>query len=197
MRTVGLTGGIASGKSAVSRLLAEKGFSVIDADQVARDIVRPGSNCYRAIIERFGTDILEKNESINRKKLGSIVFADTRARKDLEAITHPVIRTRIWKLIHDLETAGVEMVFVEAALLVETGMYKDYDVLVVVGAAPEVQIQRIMRRDGLSPEEAQRRIASQLSVEKKCELADYVIANDGSLDELEAHVMALIHYLQG
>lgn len=183
MLRVGLTGGIASGKSAVARRLARHGAVVIDADVLAREVVRPGTPALAAITERFGRDVLYRNGRLNRPVLGSIVFADPKARADLNAIVHPAVRAR-GRQIEAKAPPGAVVVHV-IPLLVETGQADDFDVLVVVDADPETQIARMAGRDGLGREPAQARLDAQASRQERLDAADIVIANDGTLADLE------------
>ena len=189
---VGLTGGIASGKSAVSRQLAELGAHVIDADVLAREVAAPGEPAWQAIVETFGRDVLRPDDTLDRARLGAIVFADPAARSRLEAITHPAIQARRQAALAALAADGFEgLVVQDVALLIEVGAAAHVDRLVVVYATPEAQLARLMRRDGLEPPEAERRIASQMPLAEKVRLAHYVIDNSDSPEETEAQVRAV------
>ncbi len=183
-KVIGLTGGIACGKSAVAALLRQRGHPVIDADQVARQVVAPGTEGLAAIVERFGEELLNADGSLDRTALGRIVFGDSTARRDLEAITHPRIGQRSGELMRDAALAGAERVFYEAALLVETGRHRQFDSLWVVAAPVELQIERVMARDGLSVDEAKERIDAQMPVADKVAVADVVIDNAGEMGAL-------------
>jgi len=182
MLVVGLTGGIASGKSTVAGILKDLGALVIDADILSREVVLPHTRCWKSITAHFGKGILNKDLSINRKKLASRIFSDPEKRMRLNRIIHPAIKKRIRQLITDIghADAGAALVIVDAALLVETGMYRDYDRLVVVAADENVQLARLMRRDRCTLMAAQRRLRSQLPLARKIHVADYVINNEGS-----------------
>lgn len=186
--TVGLTGGIASGKSTVAEFFHRLGAAVVDADQVARDVVAPGSDGFVAVIDAFGAEMVGPDGSLDRAKLGALVFEDDEARKKLNAITHPRIAAESQRRIAKEQASDAPYVVYEAALLVENGMAKAFRPLVVVAVRPELQIARLMARDGSTAEEAQKRIDSQLPLGEKLALADYVIRNDGALPETEQRV---------
>ena len=185
---IGLTGGIASGKSAVARMLAERGAAVIDADQLARQIVEPGQPALAELVARFGAAILTADGQLDRKRLGAIAFADEDARRDLGRITHPRIAAASAQAIATWADAGANVVFYEAALLVENRAYAGLAGLVVVAAPIEVQEQRVMARDHLSVDEARARIAAQLPLAEKEKVATWVIDNAGDLDALAKEV---------
>ena len=185
MLRVGLTGGIASGKSVVSKKLLDLGAYVIDADTISRVVMRPETACWKKIIAAFGKGILQGDSSIDRKKLASIVYDDPTKRNILNRIVHPAIKQDIEdELVKISKKSPDALVIIEAALLVETGAYKEHDKLIVVYAPVEVQIERLIKRDGISREEARKRIDAQWPIDKKIEVADYLIRNDGSLGML-------------
>jgi dephospho-CoA kinase len=189
---VGLTGGIASGKSTVSRQLAELGCHVIDADVLAREVVAPGGPALAAIVEAFGREVLQADGSLDRARVAALVFADAAKRKRLEAITHPAIAGRRQAALDELTARGFDGIVVQdAALLIEVGGHASVDRLVVVYAEPAVQRERLMRRDGLDAAEAERRIASQMPLAEKAALAHYVIDNSDSPEETAAQVRAV------
>ena len=179
VHVIGLTGGIASGKSTVARLLAERGAAIVDADLLARQIVEPGQPALTDLIARFGIGILLPDGQLDRKRLGTIAFADATARADLGKITHPRIAAASAAAIATWSDAGANVVFYEAALLVENRAHLGLAGLVVVVASPEVQQRRIIERDGLGTDEAAARIAAQASVEAKIAAATWVVHNDG------------------
>jgi dephospho-CoA kinase len=191
---IGLTGGIASGKSTVARLLVSKGAILIDADEIAREVVEPGEPAYQDIVERFGRGVLAADGSIDRKALGDIVFGDADARRDLDAITHPRIYEQISRKLEDARGED-RFVVLDAALLVETagnrGRDLGLDALVVVAAAVEDQIDRMARNRGMQEEHARARMAAQAAQEKKLALADYIIDNRGTMENLERNVDVL------
>lgn len=188
MRTVGLTGGIACGKTTVSRLLRSWGVPVLDLDQVAREVVAPGSEGLAEIARRWPRVV--RDGALDRKALGEVVFADPDARRELEAITHPRIWEATERWLADREAEGHPVAVVDAALMVETGSWRRYDRLLVVSADRATQLARLASRDGLDPEAAARRIDAQLPLAEKEKLATAVIHNDGTLAELEARTRA-------
>jgi dephospho-CoA kinase len=188
-RTIGLTGGIASGKSTVASILARQGAGVVDADAIAREVVLPGSDGLREITAMFGSSVLEPDGSLSREKLASIVFASPDARKKLEAITHPRIAQRSAQRIAELHASGVQYVLYDASLLVEVGAHRGLDALIVVAVAEPTQVARAVKRGGLGEAEAQKRVAAQLPLARKLEVADYVIHNDGTLEDLERQTL--------
>ena len=186
MLTVGLTGGIGSGKSTVASLLAERGAVIIDADALARDAVAPGSAGFQAVRDRFGDAVLTPDGDLDRAALAAVVFADADARRDLEAIVHPEVRLRIAQVIAD--HAGTDdVVVLDSPLLVETGSHRDVAVVVVVSTAPSTQIDRLVTR-GMQEGDARARSATQLPFESKAAVADVILDNDGSLDDLRSQV---------
>lgn len=183
--TIGLTGGIASGKSTVARRMAALGAGVVDADALAREVVAPGSDALREICESFGDGVLDPAGQLDRKRLGAIVFADDTARARLNAITHPRIAALSAQRIAALQETDVPYVVYEAALLVEGGLHRAMSALVVVTSDAATQTARIKARDGLNEGEATARIAAQLPDEAKVAVADYVIENNGDLAQLQ------------
>jgi dephospho-CoA kinase len=185
---VGLTGGIASGKSAVAEELAERGAVIIDADLLAREVVAPGTEALSAIEARFGPEVIAGG-GLDRAAMGRIVFADPAARRDLEAIIHPAVRARAAELE---AVAGHDAIVVHVIpLLVETGQQDSFDVVVVVDVDPETQIDRLRERNGFSRAEAESRIAAQASRQDRLAAADVVIDNTGSRAELSARAEQL------
>lgn len=186
MILVGLTGGIASGKSAVADRLAQLGAVIIDSDVLAREVVQPGTPGLAAIVERFGADVLDADGSLDRAKLGSIVFGDSEARRDLETIVHPAVRARATELT---QAAPQDAVVVQVIpLLVEVGMQAGFERVIVVDVDPELQIERLIRRNGLTRDDAQARIDAQSSREQRLAQATDVITNNGTLSDLHAAV---------
>jgi len=183
MLVVGLTGGIAAGKSLVASRLEELGIPVIDADQSARRVVEPGAPGLAAVVQAFGRQILDKSGALNRAALGERVFADAQARKQLEAILHPLIALDVMSRLAKLQELGHSLAVVDAALMVETGSYKNYPLLLVVHADDALRIERIVERDGLSVEQAQERLQAQAPQAKKMDLADVLINNNGSIEQ--------------
>lgn len=191
MRIIGLTGGIASGKTSVATLLERQGAAVVDADQLAREIVEPGEEALAGIVAAFGEQVLNSDGTLNRGALAQTVFSDQASRRTLEAITHPAIRRRAEERLARLKQAGVETAFYVAPLLIEAGLASRVDEVWVVYLDPETQLERLMARDGLDRNAAQLRIASQMSMEEKKLLGKIVIDNRGSKEELEAQVLRL------
>jgi dephospho-CoA kinase len=176
---VGLTGGIATGKSTVAETLRSLGAEIIDADQLARDVVAPGEPALAEIVREFG-DVRQADGTLDRKKLGAIVFNDAARRKQLEAITHPAIRERFLARLAALEARGFEgLVFFDAPVMIESGTYRNMDRLVVVFTDEMTQRGRLMARDGMAASEASARMGTQMPVIDKAKLADYVIDNTG------------------
>ena len=175
---IGLTGGIASGKSLVAGELKRLGAYLIDADEIAREVVKTGLPAYNEIVKEFGEKILNPDKTINRKELGRIVFSNPELRKRLEQITHPRIRKKIEAEISAIKAKNPKAVIVvDAALLIEGGLYKKMDKVIVVCADEKTQIKRLTERDGLAIEDAKNRIASQMPLKEKRRYADFVIEN--------------------
>ena len=186
---VGLTGGIATGKSAVSEMFRALGAVIIDADVLAREVVEPGEPALAEIARDFGSNMIAADGRLDRKALGAVVFADSARRRRLEAITHPRIRERFDRRLGDL--AGQQfkgLVFFDAAVMIESGNYKNMDRLVVVVTDETTQIARLMARDGCTREDALARIRSQMPLSEKAKLADHVIDNSGSRAATESEV---------
>jgi dephospho-CoA kinase len=175
---IGLTGGIASGKSTAGKQLAKLGVTVIDADGLAREVVAKGSAGLREVVDTFGPELLAPDGTLDRERLGALVFADPEARKRLNAITHPRIGQLSAQRIAEAQTSATPYVVYEAPLLVETGTYRGMAALIVVATSPELQVTRVMARDGLSEAAARARLAAQLPLETKVAAADFVIHND-------------------
>jgi dephospho-CoA kinase len=184
MAVVGLTGGIASGKSTVARRMAERGVPVVDADLVAREVVEPGTPVLRRIAATFGDDVLLPDGRLDRKRLGARVFSDPEALRRLNALTHPAILSRVAERLRDLLREGHPWVVYEAALVLENGLAPGLSALVAVVSDPEDQVRRAVSRDGLPVEEARRRLAAQTDNRTRRERADLVIENAGTLDDL-------------
>ena len=191
MKLVGLTGGIASGKSTVAAILRRLGAAVIDADELAREVVQPGKVAWRDIVDAFGPEVLREDRSLDRPKLRKIVFDDPQARTKLEAMIHPRVRALAEEKIRDLAAAGQAVVVYEVPLLFEVRLHETLRPVILVACDPKTQTERIMQRDRVTRAEAQKTIAAQMSVEEKRKLADYVIENDGSLEDLDRQVRKL------
>ena len=187
MLLVGLTGGIGSGKSTVARLLEKRGAVVFDADLLAREAVEPGTPGHASVIERFGADVLAPGGELDREALASVVFADPSARRDLEEIVHPEVR-RLFAEGSEAYRDTDRVVVFSAPLLVETGMHTAFEILVVVSATVATQIERLMRQRGMSESSIRARIVAQAPLEDKAAVADFLVDNEGTLDELESQV---------
>lgn len=183
-----LSGGIASGKSTVGAMLEARGARVIDADQIAREVVEPGTEGLAEIVAAFGDDILLPNGTLNRDALGQRIFPDPDERAKLNGILHPRIFMRSLERMQEALQEDARPVFYDAALLVENGAYEHFEGLVIVAADIDTQVARLRERNQLNRKESLERIESQLPMEKKVEVADYVIWNTGNLDDLEARV---------
>lgn len=184
MRVVGLTGGIASGKTTFAEALRARGAAVIDADALARAAVAPGAPALAEIARVFGSEVLASDGSLDRKKLGAVVFADTSARGRLEAITHPAVRAAMAAETARLAAAGHPLAFYDVPLLYEVGLDRDLDSVVVVWVPRAVQRARLEARDGLAPAEAEARLAAQLPIDEKAARADFVVENTGAPADL-------------
>jgi dephospho-CoA kinase len=187
MLLVGLTGGIGTGKSTVARMLEKRGAVVFDADVLARQAVAPGTPGFDQVVERFGPNVLAPGGGLDREALASIVFSDPAARRDLEGIVHPEVRRMFAEGCEEYRDSDRVVVF-SAPLLVETGMHTAFDLLIVVSAPVATQIERLMRDRGMGERDVQARIAVQLPLEAKAEVADILVDNEGTLEELERRV---------
>ncbi len=187
---VALTGGIATGKSYVRARFEDLGVPTIDADTLARDAIAPGTAGLEAVVARFGDGVLGADRQVNRGALGAIVFADERARRDLEAIIHPVVRRRIDDWYESLDPA-TPFAVAEIPLLYETERDRDFAVVVVAACDPERQVERLIARDGISDAAARQRLAAQLPIEEKVRRADYVVKTDGPYADTDAQVRAV------
>jgi len=195
MRVIGLTGNIGSGKSAVAAMLREAGIPVLDADRISREVTAPGGRAYDAVVETFGRGILRDDGSIDRKRLGEIVFADPRSRERLEAITHPAIFEGMKEAISGIEREGHRVVVVEAALIHESGRKGLFESVISVTCDRETAISRLAARDGMTRSQADARLRAQMDADRKAGASDYVIDNSGSLDETRRQVVALARVL--
>jgi dephospho-CoA kinase len=195
IKLVGLTGGIGSGKSTVARMLRERGIPVIDADAIARQVVEPGGPAHGEIAAAW-PEVMAADGLIDRKKLGAIVFADPRSQARLEAITHPRIREQVAVQAAALEAAGHHLAFLEAALLVETGFYKQLDGLVVVSLHEQAQVQRVMARDACSRESALARVRAQRPLADKIRVADHVIDNGGGVEATRDQLARILRAME-
>jgi dephospho-CoA kinase len=188
MKVIGLTGGIATGKSTVASMLRRLGAKIIDADELAREIVKPDREAWREIVEAFGHGILRKDRTLNREKLRKIVFADPRSRKLLESITHPRIRALARERIEKLAAEGAAVIIYEAPLLFENRVHLWLRPVILVASDSETQKRRLRERDRLSESEIRNHLGAQMPLEEKAKLADFVIENSGELKDLERQV---------
>lgn len=189
---LGLTGGIATGKSTVTSMLRERGIPVIDADQIAREVVEPGKPAYEAIVRYFGRDILLADGQIDRKKLGEIVFSDEAKRQKLNAIVHPEVRRVMREEAEAAEQNGARIVFMDIPLLYESKLTHMVEKVVVVYAPPSMQLARMMERDELEEEQAYKRLRAQFPIEQKVQEADFLIDNSQSREQTERQVEELL-----
>jgi len=197
MLIVGLTGGVASGKSVVSRVLREEGAYLIDADQIARELVEPGTPTWKELVRAFGNEILQEDRSIHRKKLAARVFSDPEQRSILERMIHPRIKEEMSHRLKAISQKDPEaIVVIDAPLLIETGNHREMDKVIVVTSTEEQQIERLREREGMDPEETKRIIASQISTEEKIKAADFVIRNEGSLEDVERKAKEIFRELR-
>jgi dephospho-CoA kinase len=194
-RVIGLTGGIASGKSTVSRMFKQLGARVVDADKIARRIVAPGKPALREIAQTFGKRMVRPDGTLDRIRLGQLVFSDPAKLKQLDAITHPRIAAAAKRSIARHRRAGAPLVIYDAALIVEKGWHKGLDGLVVVSIPEKVQLSRLMQRDGTTRAGALKRVRSQLPLADKVKVADHVIDNSGSLNQTRSQVERLYKQL--
>ena len=192
---LGVTGGIASGKSAVTNIFRSLGAAVVSADELAREAVRPGSDTLRRLVERFGRQILLPDGTLDRKALAARIFADPRQREELNRITHPAVAALSVERLGQLAASGERLIVYEAPLLFEAGAEHRVDAVLVVRVDPRLQLKRLMDRDGICEKEARDRVASQMPQEEKVARADYVIDNSGSPEETEAQVRNLFRRL--
>lgn len=193
---IGLTGGIATGKSTVSNMLQKRGARIVDADQIAREVVKPGTEGAQKIAKHFGKEFLNEKGELNRKKLASLVFQNEQARKDLNSLLHPLIRQRMKEDTQRIFQQDPQAIVVwDVPLLFESRLTDQVDQIIVVYIPESLQLKRLMRRNQLTREEAMRRIRSQWSIEKKKMLADFVIDNRGSIENTERQVDQLWNYL--
>jgi len=193
---VGLTGGIASGKSTVAGFMRDAGVPVIDADNLGRLALEKGTPAYQQTVSTFGEDILDASENIDRQALGGKVFADPEARAKLEAITHPAIAALAKRGLDLVAERGEPLAIYEAALLVETGIYKGLSGLIVVSCSLETQLARLTGRDQLTHAAAAARIASQYPLEEKLKAADYVIDSEGTFEDVEQRTLHVLRELK-
>ncbi|MGE5604412.1 MAG: dephospho-CoA kinase [Bacteroidota bacterium] len=196
MIAIGLTGGVATGKSTVAKLLHEKGIAIVSSDELAHQAMAPGGPAYDRIITEFGSKVVLPDGKINRRLLGEIVFKDQAARKSLEGIVHPIVIRGIREELESHSRSGAQIVVVEVPLLFEAGLMDLFDYVWVVSSSYKRQLQRLQERDRLTKDEAEERIAAQMSLSEKEKRADAVIKNDDGLDSLEEQLSTLLRTLE-
>jgi len=196
VKLVGLTGGIASGKSTVARILKDLGAAIVDADALSREVVSPGQDGWHEIVATFGREVLQADQTLDRQKLRKLIFNNPEARKKLEAIIHPRVRALAEERIREQGDAGYAIVVYEVPLLFEGGLQEWLRPVILVASDVNIQRQRLQQRDSLDAEAAQKHIDAQMSLVEKRRLADYVIENNGTLADLEAQVRAVIAEIQ-
>jgi len=197
MRVFGLTGNIGSGKSTVAAMLREEGIPVLDADRISREVSAPGGRAYSAVVEAFGRGIVRDDGSIDRKRLGEIVFADPSLRVRLEEITHPAILDAMKEALAELARKGNRAAVVEASLIHESGRKGLFESVVSVTCDRETAISRLAARDGMSRDQAEARLHAQMDAERKAGASDHVIDNSGNLEETRRQVERLVRMLLG
>jgi dephospho-CoA kinase len=192
VKLIGLTGGIASGKSTVATILKQLGAAVINADELSREVVQPGKGAWKEIVETFGANVLQSDKTLDRKKLRTVVFDNPEARKKLEAIIHPKVRALAEEKIRELAAAGRSIIVYEVPLLFEGQLHHWLRPVILVACDINTQRQRLRDRDQLTNTEAQQHIDAQMSLEEKRKLADYVIENNGNIEELKRQVKSVL-----
>jgi dephospho-CoA kinase len=198
MLRVGLTGGLASGKSFVGRALADLGCYLIRADELGHQVLEPGGEAYDAVLREFGTGILNPDGTLDRRRLGALVFQDPARLAKLNALVHPPVRARTRRLLEEYEAAHPHgIAVVEAAILIETGSYRDYARLILAICGKEQQIERAMARDSLTREEVLDRLSRQMPLDEKIQYADYVIDTSGARENTLAQARAVYESLLG
>ena len=196
MKLIGLTGGIASGKSTVAKILERLGAAIVDADVLSREVVEPGQAAWHDIVSAFGDGVLQSDQTLDRQKLRTIIFNNPAARKQLEAIIHPRVRALAEQRIREHSEAGYAVVIYVVPLLFEGNLQDGLRPVILVACDVNVQRQRLVERDHLDRTAAQKHIEAQMSLEEKRRLADYVIENNGSLDDLERQVREVLAKIQ-
>ena len=196
MKLVGLTGGIASGKSTVAKILQSLGAAIVNADDLAREVVEPGHEAWKEIVASFGADILQSDQTLDRQKLRTLIFNQPEARKRLESIIHPRVRALAEERIRDYAAAGYPVAIYEVPLLFEGNLQEWLRPVILVACDVETQTARLQKRDHLTAADAEKHIAAQMSLKDKRRLADYVIENNGSLEDLERQTRQILEELK-
>jgi dephospho-CoA kinase len=196
VKLVGLTGGIASGKSTVAEILKRQGAAIINADVLAREVVEPGHQAWTEIVNTFGIAVLQSDRTLDRQKLRAIIFDDAAARKKIESIIHPQVRSLAEQRIREHAAAGYAVIVYEVPLLFEGNLQEWLRPVILVACDVDTQRNRLQSRDNLSAAQAQKHIDAQMSLEAKRRLADYVIENNGSLEDLKRQVQAVLEKIK-
>ena len=197
MLIVGLTGGIASGKSTIADMFKGEGAYIIDIDMISRDVVKPGKPAWQDVVHIFGKEVLNEDQTLNRKKVGDIVFSDAEKRKKLEEIIHPKITAENLMKVNEIAKKDKQaIVIIDIPLLIETDKQDAVDKVVLVYTSPQGQIERLVKRDGLTLEDAHKRLTSQMSIENKKKYAHYIINNEGPLEEIQKKVKEIFRELK-
>lgn len=196
VKRIALTGGIATGKSHVRQVLAHLGVATIDSDLLARDAVAPGTPGLQAVVDRFGSGVLDPSGALKRRALAALVFPDPEARLALEAIVHPAVRAATDAWFAALDPARHPFAVADVPLLYEVGRDRDFDAVIVAAADPETQVRRVVARDGVSEADARLRLAAQLPIGEKVRRADYVVNTEGSVEETDRQVLGVVTRLR-
>jgi len=196
VKLVGLTGGIASGKSTVAKILESFGAAIVNADTLSREVVEPGREAWQEIVAAFGAEVLQPDQGLDRQKLRTIIFNNPEARRKIESIIHPRVRALAEQRIHDHTAAGYDVVVYEVPLLFEGNLHEWLRPVILVACDVDTQLQRLQQRDGLDRAQAQKHIDAQMSLTEKRRLADYVIENNGSVDDLKRQVEAVLEKIK-
>ena len=196
MKLIGLTGGIASGKSTVAKILERLGAAIVNADVLSREVVEPGRDAWKEIVDAFGAEVLQTDQTLDRQKLRAIIFDRPEARKKLESIIHPRVRALAEERIRQHAAAGYEIIVYEVPLLFEGNLQDALRPVILVACAADTQRRRLQHRDQLDAAAAQKHIEAQMSLAEKRRLADYVIENDGNLEDLERQVRAVLEKIK-
>lgn len=189
---LGLTGGIASGKSTIAKMIKECNIPVIDADEVSREVVKVGEEAYNSVVKTFGKEILHTDGTINREKLGSIIFNNEQERDKLNKIVHPAVRERMDQKKEMYKKNGEVAIFLDIPLLFESNRKQTVDKVLLVFVDPPIQLERLMKRNGLTEEEARARISSQMPIQEKVKLADEVVNNNGTMEESKRQLLTIL-----
>lgn len=196
MKLVGLTGGIASGKSTVAKILESLGAAIVNADTLSREVVEPGREAWQEIVAAFGAEVLQPDQGLDRQKLRTIIFNNPEARRKIESIIHPRVRALAEQKIRDHTAAAYDVVVYEVPLLFEGNLHEWLRPVILVACDVDTQLQRLQQRDGLDRAQAQKHIDAQMSLTEKRRLADYVIENNGSVDDLKRQVEAVLEKIK-